>query len=274
MIIGIQAAKPKIAQTAARILQAYMLHEDTLEYFDYTREEIVSAVHQGTFRVGRTQSGYNWQHKSFADKLYAVASILTGLSVEYLHKHPNKQLPSWTRYHLGDNIMARTKAEFLQEVALHKLERWAPEETVKANKVVYTVKSLLTGLKSQNFIHPDLWVEAMFAEYTPKTMYHLNNHVPIIKQRFLEFLDEHKYFKGKRTTTDWLEFNKIMCKWIIDDVTTPEQAVAILKRKGWLLSIDGHNVATVPSTKIVHINSANLVPELLTFCHKQRLFNL
>jgi hypothetical protein len=144
----------------------------------------------------------DWQIKKFAGKLKLITSILTGIPVESLEDEEIKK--SW----LG--------------------EEW--ENHFLGFEEPYTVRLFLQKLGTEAMrdnIHPNVWVNALMADYKP-----------FYQHETLASCGEFKLIS-----------NDILPNWIITDVRFPNEAKAIKDRDGILIRVEreGFNAGTHPS---------------------------
>ncbi|HMT01782.1 MAG TPA: hypothetical protein PKD00_00490 [Burkholderiales bacterium] len=102
----------------------------------------------------------NWEIKKFEKKLKEIVSILTGISVEDLEKQEVK-----------DRVLGEEWWYFYTEVGGKKMYPYLeykdkPEYTTFLKK--FTVRQLLQEVGTEamrNVLHPNIWVNALFADY-------------------------------------------------------------------------------------------------------------
>lgn len=184
MIIGISGKIGSGKDTVGKIIQ----------YFTLSKYSIVR-TNQLTF-INCTDADLNesnWQIKKFAGKLKQVVSVLTGISIEDLEKEEVKNS------YLPDNWNS-----FTNEFGLHNIK----------TKHRYTVREFLQKIGTdalRNVIHPNIWVNALFADYKPT---------------------------DRRTMQDPDDSNIEYPSWIITDVRFSNEAKAVRDRDGILIRVD------------------------------------
>ena len=145
----------------------------------------------------------DWEIRKFAGKLKDIASHLTGIDIEDFEdekfKKTNLGHEWWTTCEEGHQPM--TVRDFLQKLGTDAL---------------------------RNGLHPNIWVNALMADYKP-----INGSYPLIK--------------GFGTKEEW---NKeyvapIYPNWIITDVRFPNEAKAIKDKGGVIVRVDRPGVKPV-----------------------------
>lgn len=144
-------------------------------------------------------STQEWQIKKFAGKLKQVVSLLIGIPIEnlekeeikssYLSEEWNKLIIDFDRAYVGlptSFVHKYTVREFLQKVGTDAL---------------------------RDVIHPNIWVNALFADYGIKDL---------------------NYFKAFPQNYD-------LPNWIITDVRFPNEAEAVKERGGKLIKVIRNN---------------------------------
>lgn len=127
--------------------------------------------------------------KKFAGKLKQIVSLLTGISVEELEKQSVK-----------DSMLG---------------EEWN----------LMTVRALLQKLGTdacRDKVHPNIWVNALFAGYTP------------------EVISNRPYHRQELLTSegDDIEFSEKYPDWIISDTRFPNEAKAIKDKAGIVIRVN------------------------------------
>lgn len=171
----------------------------------------------------------NWKVKRFGDKLKQVCSILTGIPVADFEKEEVKQSvlgKEWNRYQYRHIKIISSQYPY------HHI----PEESM-------TVRQLLQEIGTdaiRNCVHPDAWINALFADYIQPEYYldgELRRHVPQ--------------------------------NWIITDVRFMNEAESIVSRNGILLKVNRlrkysvlEHVGTLghaSETELDNINTDNVI---------------
>lgn len=162
----------------------------------YPDDFIIERVKAGGFHPNHV----SYEIKKFAGKLKQVTSIITGIPVEDLEN------PAIKHSELGE------------EWDLLILNKYDKEgNNIKTS---YTVRKMLQRIGTEAMrkqIHPDVWVNALFADYLPQV-----------------------FTSDNRMTERWPD-------WIITDVRFPNEAKAIKDRNGILIRINRQTIESVTS---------------------------
>lgn len=151
-----------------------------------------------------------WEIKKFAGKLKQIISILTGISVLDLEKQEVK-----------DRLLGK---EWETE---RGMDGMFPQPYIKK----YTVRMLLQEVGTdamRDVIHPNIWVNALFADYKPIGDNLLEGEIRKLREEDL-----------------------IYPNWIITDVRFPNELDAIRDREGIVIRVN----RTYPDDICIHCNS-------------------
>ncbi len=179
--------------------------------------------------IQKLQPERHWEQKAFAGKLKAIASLLTGISVESMESHEvkNGELDEkwhqyfWSHYKLksDSNPLGRmgsfhaTEAEARQEQA-----RWSPNfEDGEISLHKPTLRWMLQNLGTEAIrraIHPEAWTNALFADYKPVSYWSRDFGVSTVQPN-----------------------------WIITDVRFENEAESVRQRGGILIRINRKSAA-------------------------------
>ena len=120
----------------------------------------------------------SWQIKKFAGKLKEIVSILTGIPVEDLEKQEVKDRvlgEEWNRTFFkiidsDDTVLFETfyKEDAELELCYYKDYHHRTVELIEFQNRPITVRQLLQEIGTEalrNVIHPNIWVNALFADY-------------------------------------------------------------------------------------------------------------
>lgn len=145
-------------------------------------------------------SGNSWEIKKFAAKLKQIASLLTGIPIERFEDQEFKKTylgPEWNWSGAISSDVPITVREFLQRLGT---------EAIRDN------------------IHPDAWVNALFADYNPKVTY---------QGYVIDLADnaEEPEPIGKPVDAEYPN-------WIITDVRFPNEAQAIKEKEGIVIRVN------------------------------------
>ena len=160
---------------------------------------------------------YNWQRRKFADKLKQITSILTGIPVEDLEKQEVKDSilgSEWGRVINTAGINLDVINWKLQED-----EYFGKTDENNVTKIFKhipppTVRELLQKLGTEamrDVIHPNIWVNALFADY---------------KEGFAGDIMKPETYNDFK-----------LPNWVITDVRFPNEAEAIIKHGGVVLRV-------------------------------------
>ena len=182
--------------------------------------QYLSSTGMYSFKQGLSYKGYlevydkrehNYQIKKYADKLKDMVCLLIGCTREQLEDREFKEKPlgeDWIVHWYKDNKGRKFLTKTASEAVNH------PDRAV-AGQDMLTPRLLLQLLGTEcgrQIIHPNIWVNALFADY-----------------------------KGKYLgATDDMKEPVEMCfpNWIITDVRFPNEAKAIKDKGGILIRIN------------------------------------
>lgn len=192
MLIGVSGYIGSGKDTVASMIQFLVTKQKDL--IPFTFEEFQS------WEPSNRRITSNWENRKFAAKLKQMVSLLTGIPVADLEKESVKNS------YLG----AEWQVSRDQEDKL--------ESTVNRNKLTTpTVRQLLQQLGTdavRDKVHPNAWVNGLFADYSPIKYSH-----PPINQ-------------------DNLPIIPVYPNWIISDTRFPNEAKAIKDRGGVVVRIN------------------------------------
>lgn len=226
MLIGISGKIGSGKDTVGKYIQ-YLLSN---EYPRHTFEEFKT--------MPRWINANDWQIKKYADKLKEIVCLLIGCTREQLEDidFKNKELgEEWNLYQVigprykdrkmvifkvytsildAQDFLSNNLVKYEGRVNLIPLD-WSEREEEKPfiKTVKLTPRKLLQLLGTEcgrNIIHPNIWVNALFADYKSSTK---------IYEQYKQIA--HKYLPN----------------WIITDVRFPNEADAILERDGILIRL-------------------------------------
>lgn len=218
--------------TVASIIQ-YLVWKNKLETGEINTGLYDLKLFLNSMSFGAACSG--WEQKSFAAKLKHIASILTGIPAERFEDQEFKKTElgeEWARQlngaelhslwiQAGGGIPAtKEQAVFQEKVVKPKFDELKAELSNP-----YTVRKFLQRLGTEavrNNIHPNTWVNALFADYTP------NYGNPMTEAVY-----------GHGSDMSWPN-------WIITDCRFPNEIEAVKQRGGICIRVEKPN--TVLST--------------------------
>lgn len=177
---------------------------------------------------------YDWEIRKFADKLKEIVCLLIGCTREQLEDREFKETPlgeEWTcwQYNSFDMDTSRGTIFVSKEQALKWLEVDREEDLddhERLLEVPMTPRLMLQLLGTEagrEIIHPNIWVNALFADYVEDAGYTYK--AKVTENNELKVL------------TKPVKFNNGFPKWIITDVRFPNEAKAIVDRGGILIKV-------------------------------------
>lgn len=222
MIIGLSGKMQSGKNTVASIIQ-YLIYQDKTENPSLSLNSFLN----NTF-IGDSYSGFT--QKSFAQKLKKSVSILTGIPVKDLEKQEVKDRllgEEWNRtfYEIIDsdyNVLSKTfyKEDAELDLAYYEDYHHKTVELTEFQNRSITVRQLLQEVGTdamRNIIHPNTWVNALFADYTSK--------------KYSVGIDKY----GHQTIVDKYP------KWLITDLRFPNELQAVKDRGGITIRVNRLN---------------------------------
>lgn len=116
-------------------------------------------------------ASYTWQIKKYSDKLKDIVCILIGCTREQLEDQEFKETPlgkEWTKWGIvRPNGTRVIDIQSSYEKAFERKETvWQDGSTIKEIQLTPRMILQLIGTEgSRDLIHPDIWVNALYAEY-------------------------------------------------------------------------------------------------------------
>lgn len=174
-LIGISGKIESGKDTVGKIIQ--LLTDESV-----TESEIIEIV-KGEILYNNIQS--NWKIKKFADKLKQIVSLLTGIPVEDLEKQEIKERvlgeewERWYNYHYklktDKNPKGRLDSYCSNQIEVER-QHDLINNTISGHSFAVeklTVRKFLQEVGTEamrDVIHPNIWINALFADYkgTPK----------------------------------------------------------------------------------------------------------
>ena len=237
MIVGFSGKKQSGKNTSAEIWQLISTYYSLKEFEDTTPKESLNEFIFKYLKLSKENVKYlapnhgsNWIQKSCAEKLKQIVCLLTGCNREQLEDNEFKEslLPeSWKviRYRVrdkDDNLL--TKLTFCKEDAEIDLAFYQglnfDEAYIEEEEFIPTYRWLLQNVGTnalRNNIHPELWVNALFADYKP-----IDN----------------------RTLQDPDDSNITYPNWLVTDCRFPNEVEAIKERQGITIRINREYLKT------------------------------
>lgn len=176
-----------------------------------------------------------WKIVKYTDKLKDVVCLLLGCTREQLEDREFKNTPlgsEWNRFETY--FVENDKTLMLHDTLEEAKAFWntvSGDIEVKYRERQLTPRLILQLMGTEagrNIIHPNIWVNATFADYK------------FIKGKYLRH-DTHKEFddNGKLLREQLVPvFEQVFPNWIITDVRFPNEAEAIRQRGGKLIRLE------------------------------------
>jgi uncharacterized protein YjhX (UPF0386 family) len=230
-IIAINGKIGSGKDTVGRIIQYLCWDVDgteTFEKFLQVYKEIDKLTYQN---IASKQLG-GWQIKKFAGKLKDIVCLLIGCTREQLEDREFKEKElggEWDKYWLREHWINDEYAECTTNVYFNSQEEMQEycsrmNHTDNTCSQVSTVQKMTASLLLQllgtecgrNIIHPNIWVNALFADYKENIGYD-----KIFKKEDIENNNNWKY-----------------PSWIITDMRFPNELKAIKDRSGITIRVN------------------------------------
>jgi hypothetical protein len=170
MILGISGRINSGKDTVGKIIQYLTLDK---EVFAMTNADIVADLEYNGYCASKS----NWQIKKFADKLKDIVCILLGCTREQLEDREFKEKElgeEWdklkVKYSDGyDEVEEIFPLDYNFSTLLDAKGRQAYIHSKEVIKLTPRKLLQLLGTEAgRNIIHPNIWVNALFANYIPK----------------------------------------------------------------------------------------------------------
>ena len=247
-LIGISGKIGSGKDTIGKIIQ-YLTLDDKV--FSKTNADIIADLQHN----GYVASKSDWEIKKYAFKLKQIASLMLGIPVEDFEKQEVKDRvlgEEWIRYGYANGFIQKNGETIMNNESYSK-ERY--EEEFKTNwqtayKSEMTVRMFLQLLGTEamrNVVHPNAWVNALFADYKPTHPYPHEGKYAFIGNNCIccnSFIDAIDQF----ICDDCSNFAN-RPNWIITDVRFPNEAQAIKNRKGIIIRVNKYQ-SKYPSENI------------------------
>jgi len=184
----------------------------------------------------------DWEIKKFASKLKQILSILTGISVEDLEKQEVKDRVLGEEWQLFEVYRAINNIEELFITRTKEADAIAFCKTLASfryQKTKRTVRWLLQNVGTdamRNVIHPNVWVNALFADYK-------------IQQGF-------GYTNDENTECSIIKKGHYP-NWIITDCRFPNELIAVKQREGVTIRVSRNVCQKCGEGENLHFNRNN-----------------
>lgn len=175
----------------------------------------------------------DWQIKKFAYKLKQIASIITGIPIEKFEDQDFKKTymsPEWNTY--GIIRGTGNRQQDIQAFPHLPSSLWFrnPENYQVEN--IMTVREFLQKLGMEGLrdnLHPNVWLNALFAEYVEDSGFKYQVKVNKVVEDGMQV---------EVLSPEPERFNNGYPNWIITDCRFPNEAQAIKDRGGIVIRID------------------------------------
>ncbi len=237
MIIGISGKALSGKDTVANIIQWLILKE----------EKDVEIAFEDFEKYSKAS---DWKNVKFADKLKDMVCLLLGCTREQLEDPKFKETTlgeEWVKYKLNYTSYSRLSygdcPEYYEKYFCSKEEAIeyikgdleVYQDSIKISKIELTPRLLLQLLGTdcgRNIIHPNIWVNATFANFADKEEWF----------RKETGLTRTEYITKKGHSDEYKTLNKQFFKslpnWIISDVRFPNEAKAVKDKDGILIRLN------------------------------------
>ena len=178
-----------------------------------------------------------WKIKKFADKLKEMVCLLIGCTREQLEDRDFKEKElgeEWSRtvWHIQSNhnrLDTYNSKEEAESDLSHYDENYNQEVYIASEEIVMTPRLMLQLLGTEcgrDIIHPNIWVNALFANHDKYLEFCMQNELSKLKDKSMM-----GGFSPNRSSFE-------LPNWIITDVRFPNEAQAIKDRGGILIRIN------------------------------------
>jgi len=213
-LISISGRMGSGKDTVGRIIQWLTKPEKDDEYIGFQSYDATTLERLSPFKI-----------KKFADKLKDIVCLLIGCTREQLEdaEFKNKELGEewfktiwWIKSNHNNLERFYSKNEALKFLS-HWKENYSQDVYIATEDVMLTPRLLLQLLGTEcgrNIIHPNIWVNSLFADYVKKENIKINSSIDKIP----------------------LEFN--YPNWIITDLRFPNELEAVKSRGGITIRVN------------------------------------
>lgn len=236
MLIGISGKINSGKDTVGKIIQ-YLVWKSKVE-----KGELPLAVYSFSDFARETSFGKNQSKvdiKKFADTLKDIVCLLIGCTREQLEDHEFKDTELGEEWWYWENSFGK-RINYLDNP-----DYSTPDS--KSRKLVKPTPRLLLQLLGtecgRNIIHPNVWVNALFANYKADKEVYYHSHTEA----------------GVNHGLTLLEYPN----WIITDVRFPNELEAIKKRGGITIRVNRNPINVVVEGQKLHVNQEDYNKHIL-----------
>lgn len=221
---------------------------------------------------------FSYENKKFADKLKDVVCLIIGCTRAQLEDRRFKEAPlgeEWRIWKLipedefnplegacqMNDAIFKTEDELYKYIEEHDIINVG--EVVNERLTPRKMLQLLGTEAGRNIIHPDIWVNALFADYKPlekqqnyETEWGLDTYIINCKRCSGQFSTKNK--RAWLCGTCVLGQEDVYPNWLITDVRFKTEVDAIKKRDGILVRINRPNSEGFDNSKIPHQSEIEL----------------
>jgi len=215
--------------TVGKIIQYLTLDK---EVFAMTNADIVADLEYNGYCASKS----DWKIKKFADKLKDIVCILLGCTREQLEDREFKEKElreEWWFYQFEKKVV-----KSYLEVTQRDLDSWK-YRSLSVNLVKLTPRKLLQLLGTEagrDIIHPNIWVNALFADYlltqSKDDWFRINTSA----NNRTDFIE--KYGRKKYKPLNEKYFKETLPNWIITDMRFPNELKAVKDRGGITIRVN------------------------------------
>jgi len=203
---------------------------DIIQYLTHIKEQEQRMAYSTFLLLQYEQSAFTWKQKSFASKVKAVCSLLTGIPIEDFEKQEVKDRilgEEWRTIRScnldGSDLKILSYAEYENN----------PSQILNRDNLMkdLTVRQLLQIVGTdamRDIVHPNIWVNALFSEYDYKFI-------------FSGSLCSDKSLTLDKMLNETIKHSK-KSNWIVTDVRFPNEAKAITDRGGFIIRVNRFSV--------------------------------
>lgn len=240
MIIGVSGKIGSGKDTVAKIIQYVSTNTEGDFNFSNVNKELISSLSE-------------WQIKRYADKLKDIVCLLIGCTREQLEDREFKESPLGEEWHVWEVIYTPTNASRLfsseqeRDVYFENRSFQRQKDCILTDYRITPRKlmQLLGTEAGREIIHPQIWVNALFADYEKKFDSDDFNKIAI-EEGLIDGKSEGNIHALKKLDVSHGDINsQIPTKyktrypnWIIPDTRFPNEAKAIKDRGGILIRVE------------------------------------